>query len=774
MPINTITGTMGADTQAGTDSAEIIQGFGQGGGLASGASWGVLVGGFSQPVFVTAPPDDTTRIFVAEKEGQIEIVDLATNTRLGTPFLDLTGTLATASEQGLLGVAFDPDYARNRIFYVHVSNLDGDSEIRRYRADASDPNRAETGYDLILRVDQPAGRTNHKGGWIGFGPDGHLFISIGDGGGGGDPDNLAQNKDSLLGKMLRLDVRSGSDDFPADALKNYAIPADNPFAGAIAGADEIYALGLRNAWRSAFDRGSGDLFIADVGQGGFEEVNLGASGANYGWRLFEGNAVYNGNGATAGLTFPIHVYDHNAGDVSITGGTVYRGPIDGLHGQYVFGDYGSGRVFTLQDFDGNGSWSVTNYGTLGALGSISSFGEDAEGRLYAVDLFGGEVWYLNPSSTGETGADTLDGFGGNDRLYGGGGGDLARGGGGHDSVSGMAGHDVLAGGEGNDTVLGGDGNDTLFGEAGADHLIGAAGADELDGGDGDDTLSGGFGDDRLVVRELGDLLFETANGGQDSAFIFAQGYTLPGHVEIAYLRGGASILTGSFSDEQLVGNGASQLFGMGGNDVLWGSALGDTLDGGSGDDILRGQGGADSMVGGTGNDQFVLFNPGAVVVEASGGGFDTAWAAASGWTMSANIEFGRLTAGGTSLAGSSGADQLVANPGAASALQGGGGNDTLWGSSLSDTMEGGSGDDILYSYGGADRFVFSSPGWGFDQISGFNRADGARIVLTGLQTDYATVSANLTFGGGNTQINLGSDRVLVYGLGNLLESDFIF
>jgi len=773
MPINTIQGSSGADSLAGTAAADLISGFTQGGGIAANTAVPRIATGFSLPTFATAPPDDTSRLFVTEKNGQIEILDLATSTRLATPFLDLTGTLTTASEQGLLGMAFDPDYAGNGVFYLHVSNAAGDSEIRRYHVDPGNPNRALAASELILQVDQPTGLTNHKGGWIGFGPDGLLYVSLGDGGGGGDPFNNAQNTSSLLGKMLRLDV-SGADAFPADPLRNYAIPAGNPFAGATPGADEIYAYGLRNAWRDSFDRGTGDFFIADVGQGNYEEVNLGAAGANFGWRLYEGNTPYNGGGPTAGLTFPIFAYDHSQGDASITGGYVYRGPNAALHSAYVSADYVSGRIRTIDDLDGDGVW-MSSSAYIPGLQNISSLAEDAEGRLYAMDIGDGELYRIDPGSSRDDAADTLDGFDGDDRLYAGGGADTARGGAGNDSLSGMAGDDLLAGGDGADTIMGGDGNDTLFGEAGADHLAGAAGADELDGGEGPDTLSGGTGDDRLVVRDLGDILFELPGGGQDSAFILVQGYTLPEQIEIAYLRGAATVLTGSAGAEQLVANGGgSQLFGMGGQDVLWGSALADTLEGGAGDDILRGQGGADSMAGGAGDDQFVLFDAGAVVVELPGEGTDTAWVAASGWTMGANIEIGRLAGSANSLTGSAGADQLVANSGAASSLRGGGGDDTLWSSGLADTLDGGTGDDILYSNGGADRFLFTAPGWGFDQVAGFDRAAGAKLVLSGLGTDYATISAGLTFGGGNTQINLGGDRVLVYGVTGLLESDFIF
>jgi glucose/arabinose dehydrogenase len=220
--------------------------------------------GLSFPLYVTAPPGDNTRLFVVERGGAIKIVDLATQQVLPTPFLSLTG-IPTTGEQGLLGLAFHPLFSLNGFFYVNLINSNGDTEIRRYTVFTANPNQADPSSQfLIMTVDQPDGLTNHKGGWLGFGQDGFLYVALGDGGGSGDPNQNAQNLNSLLGKILRINVNA--DDFPADNTRNYAIPNGNPFAGALPGLDEIWSFGLRNPFRVSFDRLNGDFYIADVGQ----------------------------------------------------------------------------------------------------------------------------------------------------------------------------------------------------------------------------------------------------------------------------------------------------------------------------------------------------------------------------------------------------------------------------------------------------------------------------------------------------------------------------
>jgi glucose/arabinose dehydrogenase len=354
---------------------------------------------FSQPVFAGAPPGDTSRLFIVERLGAIKIVDLASGQVLATPFLDVSSDVAiNDGERGLLGLAFDPDFATNGFFYVNVSNKNnGNTEIRRYQVSSSNPNVADpASATLILSINQSE-FNNHKGGWLGFGPDGDLYISVGDGGGGGDPLHSGQDITSLRGKILRIDV--DSDDFPSDPTRNYHIPADNPFVGQ-PGADEIFAMGLRNPWRPSFDRATGQFYIADVGQDTWEEIDIGQNGANYGWNAFEGPVPYPGGGPLndGPAVAPIYSYNHNGTNASITGGYVYRGDGGALQGQYFFADFVQGTVSTLR-FDGS-QWVATDRTSQivydgSRLVNPSSFGEDANGNLYVVD-FNGSVFKLTP------------------------------------------------------------------------------------------------------------------------------------------------------------------------------------------------------------------------------------------------------------------------------------------------------------------------------------------------------------------------------------------
>ena len=367
-----------------------------------------VASGLARPVVVTAPPGDFDRVFIVEQRsgstGRIRILQLADNTLLPTPFLSIPG-LATGSEQGLLGLAFHPNYAANGYFYVNYTISGGTTYIRRYQVSGLDPDIADASSGFtILSVSQPF--SNHNGGWLDFGPDGYLYIGLGDGGSAGDPGNRAQDITSqFLGKMLRIDV--DGDDFPADAGANYAIPPGNPFVG-LTGDDEIWAYGLRNPWRCSFDRETGDLYIGDVGQNAWEEIDFqsaaSAGGENYGWRCYEGNAPYSTGGCAApsSMVFPIHVYSHSQG-CSVTGGYVYRGAkIWDLRGTYFFADYCSNKIWTFR-YDGA---SQTDFRDRTAqlapggglsIGGISSFGEDAKGELYICDLSGGEVFKVVPS-----------------------------------------------------------------------------------------------------------------------------------------------------------------------------------------------------------------------------------------------------------------------------------------------------------------------------------------------------------------------------------------
>jgi glucose/arabinose dehydrogenase len=387
--------------------------------------------GLDRPVFLTAPPGDRDRIFVVEQHtGEIRIIDLTDGSINATPFLTVTG-LSTGNEQGLLGLAFHPDYGVNGYFYAYFT--DPSSNVVRYQV-SGDPDVADASSETpVLSFSQPA--ANHNAGWIGFGPDGTLYIASGDGGGSDDNDaghtpgtgNAQDITDNLLGKVLRIDV--DGDDFPADQNRNYAIPADNPFVG-VTGDDEIWAYGLRNPWRMSFDRATGDLYIADVGQGRCEELDVqpGSSdgGENYGWRLREGTIATPTGGVGGppppGSIDPIFDYPHpnTAGSEpcsdpgagfegrSITGGTVYRGPIQELQGRYFFADYVTADLWSLR-FDGSDPslFDGTNYTDLtdhsgdprfipdaGTIASVSSFGEDDVGNLYVLDLADGEVFFI--------------------------------------------------------------------------------------------------------------------------------------------------------------------------------------------------------------------------------------------------------------------------------------------------------------------------------------------------------------------------------------------
>src|SRR6516162_9766447 len=349
---------------------------------------------FTQPVFVCAPPGDTSRLFVVERTGAIKIIDLTSGQVLSTPFLDVSSQILTDGERGLLGLAFDPNFATNGFFYVNLSSTNGNTEIRRYQV-SSNPNVANpASATTILSINQSE-FNNHKGGWLGFGPDGDLYISVGDGGGSGNPLHTGQDINSLRGKILRIDV-----DSPPDPGLNYHIPADNPFVGQ-PGADEIFALGLRNPWRPSFDRATGTFYIADVGQDTWEEIDIGQKGANYGWNHFEGPALFPGGDAisTGPVVAPIYSYNHNGMSASITGGYVYRGDGDALQDQYFFADFVQGKVFTLA-FNGS-AWVATDRTSqivtdVGALTLPSSFGEDGSGNLYIVDL-GGNIFRLTPT-----------------------------------------------------------------------------------------------------------------------------------------------------------------------------------------------------------------------------------------------------------------------------------------------------------------------------------------------------------------------------------------
>ncbi|MBX3395661.1 MAG: PQQ-dependent sugar dehydrogenase [Phycisphaerae bacterium] len=346
-----------------------------------------LVATATSPSFACAPPGDTTRLFITQLNGVIQILDLTSGALLPTPFLNISSLVRTGGEDGLFSMAFHPNYSANGKFYVNYTTLANPRRTRivEYTVSAN-PNIANAASAVILReITQPF--SNHNGGQLQFGPDGRLYCATGDGGSQGDPNNLAQSDASLLGKMLRLDV---------DNPPTY-VPSDNPGGAWL---PEVWAKGLRNPWRFSFDRLTGDLYIADVGQSVWEEVNFqpasSIGGENYGWRCYEGNAVYNssGCGPAANYKFPIHVVNHSdSGTISITGGYVYRGcAIPGLSGTYFFADYGGNYIRTFR-YDGSTLSQLQDRTAditpdAGSISAIVSFGEDAAGELYIVCVTG--------------------------------------------------------------------------------------------------------------------------------------------------------------------------------------------------------------------------------------------------------------------------------------------------------------------------------------------------------------------------------------------------
>ncbi len=335
--------------------------------------WLEVISGFSKPLGLTSFYDGSLILYVLEQGGVVRVLE--NDSLLGDPFLDISNKISTrGSEQGLLGMALAPDFADNGNFYINYTDRNGDTVIARYIANPDKRTADGNSEHIILSVSQPY--SNHNGGNLVFGPDGYLYIGLGDGGSGGDPEFRAQNPDTLLGKMLRIVVED---------QEVYAIPSDNPFADG-SGRAEIWAIGLRNPWRYSFDKLTNDLWIADVGQGNWEEINYTANGSgpglNYGWYYFEGTYPFKGDPQNPeSFVYPIYEYDHSRG-CSVTGGYVYRGEsLPEWYGIYVFGDFCSGKIWGLLP-DGAGGWQSSELFSTGL--NISSFGEDVFGELYMV------------------------------------------------------------------------------------------------------------------------------------------------------------------------------------------------------------------------------------------------------------------------------------------------------------------------------------------------------------------------------------------------------
>lgn len=347
---------------------------------------------FSFPVYLTHAGDNSNRIFVTSLFGKVYVFPNDSNVTQSQvkTFLDIVNLARYDGEMGLLGIAFHPNYASNGYFYVNYNDVNtGKTTISRFSRSAGDPNKADSLSEFkILQIYQPY--DNHKGGQIFFGTDGYLYIGMGDGGSQGDPENRAQNKDTLLGKILRIDVNSTSGSL------NYSIPPDNPFA-VIGGAKEVYAYGFRNPWRFSQDPVTNLIYVGDVGQNSFEEIDILRNGKNYGWRITEGTHCYNPSVGcdTSGITMPIKEYSHSGGDCSITGGYVYRGQRrPELTGAYVYGDYCSKKIVMLRYNNG----AVIQDSTLtNAAGFILSFGTDQNNELYTL-CQNGVIYRFNKSS----------------------------------------------------------------------------------------------------------------------------------------------------------------------------------------------------------------------------------------------------------------------------------------------------------------------------------------------------------------------------------------
>lgn len=349
-------------------------------------------------IVVLTAPEDSPYVYLTSQNGQLYRVDTRESTPSATLWLDISGRIVSGGERGLLGLAFHPNFSENGEFYTYyTAPTPLRSVISRFTVtDIENPEASTTlgdptSEEILLQFNQPF--TNHNGGHIAFGPDGFLYIASGDGGSGGDPQNNAQNANNLLGAMLRIDVNTQS---------GYAIPSDNPWFVGENGADELYAIGLRNPWRFSFDRETGVLWTADVGQNAWEAIHIIEKGKNYGWKIIEGSNCFpiGTTCSTAGLELPIFEYNHDNGDRSVTGGYVYRGVRNPeLRGKYIYGDFISGRVWAL-DFNSDTYAVNSNVELVNNPFNISSFGEDSQGELYILSYGSGLVYRFVDTTSG--------------------------------------------------------------------------------------------------------------------------------------------------------------------------------------------------------------------------------------------------------------------------------------------------------------------------------------------------------------------------------------